>query len=768
MSGIRRLTKVTMLLLLLVCMTPGLMAGADPNVGPNTFVGTVMINDTAAPVGTVIEAYIDYGTLVHGSTTITDAGNYTIHVSPSSSSDVGKTITFKVKNINATQTSVFLEGLGHVRTLNLTAYDYDPPVTTIADAPSGWQNSSFTINLTATDEGSGVNSTFYKVNDGSWTSGTSVLIDTDGNNTVMYYSVDNVGNVESNNTVYAKLDTTAPVTTDDAPVGWQNSSFTITLTASDVSGSGVNSTFYKVNDGSWISGTSVLIDTDGNNTVTYYSVDNVGNVESNNTVYAELDTTAPVVYIDPVTTPTNVSSQTINGSVVDVNLASVTVNGVSASLDGNNYSATIDLTEGANTITVVAVDSAGNSGSNSSTSIVLDAVIPVVYIDPVTTPTNVSSQTINGSVVDVNLASVTVNGVSASLDGNNYSATIDLTEGANTITVVAVDSAGNSGSNSSTSIVLDAVIPVVYIDPVTTPTNVSSQTINGSVVDVNLASVTVNGVSASLDGNNYSATIDLTEGANTITVVAVDSAGNSGSNSSISIVLDTVIPVVYIDPMDEFTNVSSQTITGTVDEINLASVTVNGASASLAGANYSATIDLTEGENNITVVATDNAGNTGVNSTSIVLNLGPDPVPPVLSDLTIVPGKILNITTDSALVTVNVTDEISGLKNVTIDLSEIAEPVTEMTYLGNDIYSYSISTQMAGNFSFTITAVDNADNSVTSSQFYLNVTTSDEVIGTYSGGDGLSVNEIEQAIADNGAGLVSDRIVLALIEDYFR
>jgi hypothetical protein len=167
------------------------------------------------------------------------------------------------------------------------------------------------------------------------------------------------------------------------------------------------------------------------------------------------------------------------------------------------------------------------------------------------------------------------------------------------------------------------------------------------------------------------------------------------------------------------------------------------------------------------VVALDSAGNTGSNSTSIVLNLGLDPIPPVLSDLTIVPGKILNITTDSALVTVNVTDEISGLNNVTIDLSEINGSITEMTYLGNDIYSYSISTQMVGNFSFNITAVDNADNDVTSSQFYLNVTTSDEVIGSYSGGDSLSSNEVEQAIDDNEAGLVSDKIVLALIEEYF-
>jgi hypothetical protein len=511
------LAKVILLVLILLCMSPSVVADVPP--GPNVFEGTVLINGSDAPVGTAIEAYIDHGDMISdGSTTVTVAGEYSISVSSISSSDVNKNVIFKVVNINSTDMGTFKNG-PIIQVLNLAVEDITAPITT-DDAPSGWQNTSFTITLTASDiSGSGVNSTFYKVNDGSWTTGTSVLIDTEGNNTVLYYSVDNAGNVESSNTVYAKLDTTGPLTTDDAPSSWQNSSFTINLTANDVSGSGVNSTFYKVNDGSWTSGTSVLIDTEGNNTVLYYSVDNAGNVESSNTVYAKLDTIAPAVVIDPVNAYTNVSIQTITGSVVETNLYSVTVNGELALIDGSNYSAAITLDEG---------------------------------------------------------------------------------------------------------------------------------------------------------------------------------------------------------------------------------------------------------ENTVTIVATDGAGNTGANSTSIVLNSGPDPVPPVLSNLTIVPGKILNITTDRAIVTVNVMDEISGLNNVTIDLSEIDEPITEMTYLGDHFYSYSISTQMVGNFSFNITAVDNEDNTVTSSQFYLNVTTSDEVINTYSGGDGLSPNEIEQAIADNEAGLVSDKIVLALIEEYFR
>ena len=74
------------------------------------------------------------------------------------------------------------------------------------------------------------------------------------------------------------MDMEAPNTTDDAPAEWQNANFNVTLTPSDGIGSGVAYTNYTVNGGATKQGKNVSITTDGNHTIVYYSVDNVGNV----------------------------------------------------------------------------------------------------------------------------------------------------------------------------------------------------------------------------------------------------------------------------------------------------------------------------------------------------------------------------------------------------------------------------------------------------------------------------------------------------------
>jgi hypothetical protein len=92
------------------------------------------------------------------------------------------------------------------------------------------------------------------------------------------------------------LDTIAPSTTDNAPIGWQTSDFSVTLTCGDGAGSGCSETRYQIDGGSEQTGTSVDITTDGDHTVSYYSIDNATNQESPaNSVHAMLDKTAPEV-----------------------------------------------------------------------------------------------------------------------------------------------------------------------------------------------------------------------------------------------------------------------------------------------------------------------------------------------------------------------------------------------------------------------------------------------------------------------------------------
>lgn len=92
------------------------------------------------------------------------------------------------------------------------------------------------------------------------------------------------------------VDTTSPVTTDNAPTDWVNKDVTVDLTAND-NGSGVKATYYKIDDGTEQIGNSITISDEGIHTITYWSVDNAGNVEQFNTKTIKLDKTEPILNI---------------------------------------------------------------------------------------------------------------------------------------------------------------------------------------------------------------------------------------------------------------------------------------------------------------------------------------------------------------------------------------------------------------------------------------------------------------------------------------
>ncbi len=69
------------------------------------------------------------------------------------------------------------------------------------------------MTLTPSDALSGVATTHYTVNGGATQTGTSFTVSAAGSNTIVYWSVDNAGNIEGYNTGYVNIDTTAPITT---------------------------------------------------------------------------------------------------------------------------------------------------------------------------------------------------------------------------------------------------------------------------------------------------------------------------------------------------------------------------------------------------------------------------------------------------------------------------------------------------------------------------------------------------------------------------
>ena len=138
------------------------------------------------------------------------------------------------------------------------------------------------------------------------------------------FTVESLLNSENVTVEFELTDSTPPVTEDDAPSTWQKQDVTITLTASDA-GSGVKTTYYQVNDGEPQTGTTVQIIEEGTHTVTYWSIDEAGNIEEKNNTTVNIDKTAPTLKLTP-------NTSTIwppNNKLVDINIVIDTEGGLS-------------------------------------------------------------------------------------------------------------------------------------------------------------------------------------------------------------------------------------------------------------------------------------------------------------------------------------------------------------------------------------------------------------------------------------------------------
>jgi hypothetical protein len=137
-------------------------------------------------------------------------------------------------------------------------------------------NSSTPLTLSAVDGGVGSNSTFYRLWDDSWSqwrdySTSFSLAGRDGTMYVEFLSFDYLGNEEAVRNETLILDDTPPVTTISPAVPF-------TLTATD-EGCGVNVTMYRIDGGSWAVYSGGFTLPDGEHTIYYYSIDNLGNIE---------------------------------------------------------------------------------------------------------------------------------------------------------------------------------------------------------------------------------------------------------------------------------------------------------------------------------------------------------------------------------------------------------------------------------------------------------------------------------------------------------
>ena len=161
------------------------------------------------------------------------------------------------------------------------------------------------IELTAKDAYSGVDKIYYSINGEGYKVYANSTIDfsAEGKYVLKFYSVDNVGNVEKPRVIKFTIDVTPPKTTlkiNGVRVGDAiSNSSSFTLSALDV-GSNIKNTYYKFDNAEFCTYSATITPSslkDGEHTLTFYSMDNVGNAENKanpeNKLTFVLDRTAP-------------------------------------------------------------------------------------------------------------------------------------------------------------------------------------------------------------------------------------------------------------------------------------------------------------------------------------------------------------------------------------------------------------------------------------------------------------------------------------------
>lgn len=249
--------------------------------------------------------------------------------------------------------------------------DLIPPITLATPSPgpnsNGWNNTSVSVSLVATDNagGSGVKEIHYTIGSNAEVvvpgGSTVVNLSSQGVFPISYHAVDNAGNVETAHALTVQIDLTPPtIASSQAPpangAGWNNSNVTVSFSCAD--------------DFSGVAGCTspILVSTEGaSQSVTGSASDMAGNSATTSRTI-NLDKTPPTL-----TMPVLASSYLLNSSLTLTFGASDSLSGLAsmqATLNGSPVTSgtTVTLTHLAtNTFTLTATDVAGNTATQTAT-----------------------------------------------------------------------------------------------------------------------------------------------------------------------------------------------------------------------------------------------------------------------------------------------------------------------------------------------------------------------------------------------------------------
>ncbi|MDQ3974789.1 MAG: PxKF domain-containing protein [Actinomycetota bacterium] len=549
--------------------------------------------------------------------------------------------------------------------------DKTAPLTT-AVAPTNWNNVDQTVSLSASDAGSGVASTHYRLNGGDAQTGYGVTLSAEGVHTLEYWSVDKAGNVEAPKTVEVKIDRTPPrITHFQSPArnghGWNNSDVTVTFECSDEQ-SGIAS----------CTAPQTVTGQGANQAVHGTAVDNAGNSV----------TDPALVSIDK--TPPTISAAADRGPnshgwyAADVFVSFSCADALSG-IDACPGRATVG--EGANqSVSGTANDAAGNTANASLSLLNVDKTPPSINGAATTGPN--ANGWYSGDVTVAWTCSDTLSGLAGPCppnatiagEGNSLSASASVS-----------DKAGHSASASVSGVKIDRTAPSTSAS---VPPALESGWYAGEVT-VTLTGVdhlsgvattyyTVNGGAA----QTYSGPFNVTaKGVNTVTFWSVDKAGNvedvTASGHSLTVKIDGVPPTITGSRMPP------ANVHGWNNSPATVSFHCSDAESGIASCTDPITLANAGAGQSTSGVAQDNAGNT---SSTTVDNINIDLTAPNVTGLPTTPANGAGWYKDDVAIAWTGQDGLSGIDPDTIPPNSVitgegadlgAGPVTMSDKAGN-------------------------------------------------------------------------------------
>ncbi len=441
-----------------------------------------------------------------------------------------------------------------------------------------------------------------------------------------------------------------------------------------------------------VNSSSFDINSVGEYTIFVSATDTSNNITTEELHTTVVDTTNPIIIVNPDNLPTTVG---VNTTIPDwTTYFLITDNGYSnneltISIDSTNFNINV---LGEYTITIAVTDGSSNTTTEYLTISVVDTIAPVINIDS-KLPTSLEANTtppVWTEYITITDNYDTFNDLKVTIIDNSFDISV---VGNYKVEIIVTDTSNNTSIDSVMISVSDSLGPIITVNPNNLSTEFEVGTSNPTwsnyftIVDQNESTVNL---TITFDDDHFDIN---TIGNYHLHVIATDSSGNSSSSYLDVTVVDKTAPTITVNPNSLITTFEINSTIPTLSSYFL--VSDNYYSIEYIYITIDSNFDITKvGNYTVTITATDPSGNTSYETLSVEVE---DTTKPVI------------VVNENDLPT---TFEVNTSIPNWDDYFTYSDNSNEVYLVEIDSSQFNITN--LGTYTITITVTDNYSNSTTS------------------------------------------------------